>query len=267
MTIDWCSVPCFAGVAPAVLRRLNEAAHKHVYQAGETIFAEGQVCSGFHVVTEGMVRIYRISPEGRMHTLSLLRPLATFNEVAAVDGRANPYSATALTQTSVFRIAHEPFMELLHQNPDLLRHYLQALAQVNREYIERLEDMTFRTIPSRLAKLFLHESTYAIADMPSKLTQEDLASILGTTREVVGRAMRGLLNAGLLQRRGREVYIADREGLAYLAETNEMPEAALVAVTSTGRKPRRAAPAKGDPPHAQDRNADAQPQPRQEHRH
>jgi CRP-like cAMP-binding protein len=266
MTIDWCSVPCFAGVAPAVLHRQNEAAHKHVYQAGAMIFAEGQACAGFHVVKEGMVRIYRISPEGRMHTLSLLRPLATFNEVAAVDGRANPYSATALTQTSVFRIAHEPFMELLRQNPDLLRHYLQALAQVNREYIERLEDMTFRTIPSRLAKLFLHESTYAIADMPSKLTQEDLASILGTTREVVGRAMRGLLNAGLLQRRGREVYIADREGLAYLAETNEMPEAALVPVAPTGRKPRKAAPSKGDPANAQDRDADAQPQPRQKYR-
>ncbi len=247
MSIDWCSVPCFAGVAPAVLRRLDEAAHKHTYQAGATIFAEGEPCAGFHVVTEGMVRIYRISPEGRMHTLSLLRPLATFNEVSAVDGRANPYSATALTQTSVFRIAHEPFMELLHQNPDLLRGYLQALAQVNREYIERLEDMTFRTIPSRLAKLFLHESTYAIADMPSKLSQEDLASILGTTREVVGRAMRGLFNAGLLQRRGREVYIADRDGLAYLAETNEMPERALVPLMPAERKPRKAASTKRRP--------------------
>lgn len=241
MMVDWCNVSCFAGVAPAVLRRLDEAAHKHTYQAGAMIFAEGEPCAGFHVVTEGMVRIYRISPEGRMHTLSLLRPLATFNEVAAVDGRANPYSATALTQTSIFRIAHEPFMELLHRNPDLLRPYLQSLAQVNREYIERLEDMTFRTIPSRLAKLFLHESTYAIPDVPSKLSQEDLASILGTTREVVGRAMRALFNAGLLRRRGREVYIADREGLAYLAETNEMPETALVPVRPSepaSRKPR-----------------------------
>jgi len=97
---------------------------------------------------------------------------------------------------------------------------------MNREYIERLEDMTFRTIPSRLAKLYLHETTYAehIAQAPSQLTQEDIASILGTTREVVGRALRGLLNAGLLRKEGRQVFIADRKGLEYLAETNVMPE-------------------------------------------
>ena len=99
------------------------------------------------------------------------------------------------------------------------------MARVNRDYIERLEDMTFRSIPSRLAKLFLHESTYAdqIAETPTALTQEEIASILGTTREVVGRALRGLLNAGLLVKKGRHVYVGDRAGLEYLAESNAMP--------------------------------------------
>jgi CRP-like cAMP-binding protein len=108
----------------------------------------------------------------------------------------------------------------------LLQNYVQALAHMNREYIERLEDMTFRTIPSRLAKLFLHETTYAdqISEAPTQLTQEEIASILGTTREVVGRALRGLLNAGLLRKEGRQVFIADRVGLEILAESNVMPE-------------------------------------------
>jgi CRP/FNR family transcriptional regulator len=103
---------------------------------------------------------------------------------------------------------------------------VQALAHLNREYIERLEDMTFRSIPSRLAKLFLHETTYAdqIAETPTHLTQEEIAAILGTTREVVGRALRGLLNAGLLEKRGRHVYVVDRRGLELLAETNTVPE-------------------------------------------
>ncbi|MEO0564565.1 MAG: helix-turn-helix domain-containing protein [Chloroflexota bacterium] len=114
----------------------------------------------------------------------------------------------------------------MSREPVLLNNYVQALAHVNREYIERLEDMTFRTIPSRLAKLFLHETTYAetIAETPTRLTQEEIASILGTTREVVGRAVRGLLNAGLLRKEGRAVYIQDRDGLEFLARTNCMPE-------------------------------------------
>jgi CRP-like cAMP-binding protein len=117
-------------------------------------------------------------------------------------------------------------MELLATERDLLNNYVQSLAHVNREYIERLEDMTFRSIPSRLAKLFLHETTYAdqIVETPTRLTQEEIASILGTTREVVGRALRGLLNAGLLRKKGRMVFISDRIGLEILAETNMMPE-------------------------------------------
>lgn len=226
MEIDWCAVPCFAGVGPEVLARLDQVAHSHTFQAGATIFNEGEACAGFHVVLEGLVRIYRISPEGRLHTLSLLGPVASFNEVAAVDGGPNPYIAVAVMQSEVVRISHETLLELLSQERELLQNYVQALAHTNREYIERLEDMTFRTIPSRLAKLYLHEATYGehISEAPSRLTQEEIASILGTTREVVGRALRGLLNAGLLRKEGRQVFIVDRPGLEFLAETNEMPQ-------------------------------------------
>jgi CRP/FNR family transcriptional regulator, dissimilatory nitrate respiration regulator len=224
--MDWATIASFHGLGTHVLDRLDAAAHRHVYQAGATIFSEGQSCAGFHVLVEGLVRIYRISPEGRLHTLSLLLPPASFNEVAAVDGGKNPYNAMAVTQSVILVISHEQMLELLTTERDLLQNYVQSLAHVNREYIERLEDMTFRTIPSRLAKLYLHESMYNdhISQAPSHLTQEDIASILGTTREVVGRALRGLLNAGLLKKKGREVFIADREGLEYLAETNVMPE-------------------------------------------
>ncbi len=220
-------IPYFVGIDAAGLRRVARAAHYHSYQAGATIFVEGGDCAGFHVVTEGLVRIYRVNSEGRLHTLSLLRPLSTFNEVAAVDGGPNPYNAVAVTAAEVLTISHDQLMALMSAEPALLSNYVQSLAHVNRDYIERLEDMTFRTIPSRLAKLFLHESnTYAgqISEAPTGLTQEDIASILGTTREVVGRALRGLLNAGLLVKKGRHMYIADRDGLMCLAETNTMPD-------------------------------------------
>lgn len=225
MECDLTQIPYFAGIDHRGLSRIEQAAHRHTFHAGGTIFIEGSECAGFHVVLEGLVRIYRVNAEGRLHTLSLLRPFSTFNEVAAVDGGSNPFNAVAVTNAEVLNISHERLMNLMATEPVLLSNYVQSLAHVNREYIERLEDMTFRTIPSRLAKLFLHENTYAdqIAETPTGLTQEDMASILGTTREVVGRALRGLLNAGLLVKKGRHVYIADHDGLEYLAETNTMP--------------------------------------------
>jgi CRP/FNR family cyclic AMP-dependent transcriptional regulator len=224
--IDLTQIPYFAGLPMAALDRVQAAAHRHQYQAGAMIFHEGTQSAGFHIITEGLVRIYRIGQEGRLHTLSLLRPISTYNQTSAVDGGPNPFNATAVTDATVLVISHSRLMELMSSEPVLLNNYVQALAHVNREYIERLEDMTFRTIPSRLAKLFLHETTYAetIAETPTRLTQEEIASILGTTREVVGRALRNLLNAGLLRKEGRAVYIQDRAGLEFLARHNCMPE-------------------------------------------
>ncbi|GAB1421947.1 Crp/Fnr family transcriptional regulator [Anaerolineales bacterium] len=211
---------------PTSIEKILAYARLFQYKAGQTIFFEGLDCAGLFIVKEGMVRIYRISPEGRMHTLGLLKPPASFNEVAAVDGQINPYNAVAVTQAQIYRLNHLELNSLLAKDDQLMVNYLQMLAHLNREYIERLEDMTFRSIPSRIAKLLLHEASYAdqIAGAPTKLTQQEMASILGTTREVVGRALRGLLNAGLLKRKGRELYIVDRMGLEHLALTNLMPE-------------------------------------------
>ncbi len=223
---DWHNIPYFANISPSALSQLQTYAHCRQFQAGATIFAEGDACGGFFIIVDGLVRIFRMNGEGRLHTLSLLRPLASFNEVAAVDGHCNPFNAVAVTQTTVWVISHAHLISLLASDRLLLQNYVQQLAHQNRDYLERLEDMTFRSIPARLAKLFLHETTYAehITEPPTKLTQEEIAAILGTTREVVGRALRGLLNAGLLRKKGREIVIADRDGLQRLAETHPTAE-------------------------------------------
>lgn len=226
MNVNWKQIPYFEAISRCDIRVVEDAARRHTYQAGATIFNEGEDCAGFYVVLDGLVRLYRMNAEGRLHTLGLLRPPSTFNEVAAVDGGANPFNATAVTNVETLVITHERLLNLMATEPIFLSSFVQALAHLNREYIDRLEDMTFRSIPSRLAKLFLHEATYAdqIAEAPSYLTQEEIAAILGTTREVVGRALRGLMNAGLLKKRGRCFYVVDRPGLELLAETNTVPD-------------------------------------------
>lgn len=225
VVVDWAALPLFQGLNDAAIDRIQSSARRHAYAAGEFIFREGETSAGYFVIASGMVRLYRTNPEGRLHTLSLLRAPSAFNEVAAVDGAANPFNALSVTAVEAYVISHTNMINLMASERTLMSNALQALARLNRDYLERLEDMTFRTIPSRLAKLFLHESAYdQICETPSKLTQEEMAAILGTTREVVGRALRGLMNAGLLKKRGRYFYIADPEGLETLAETNELPK-------------------------------------------
>ncbi|MDZ4763054.1 MAG: Crp/Fnr family transcriptional regulator [Chloroflexota bacterium] len=230
--LDWDNVPYFVGLNAAARQRVLESARQHVYQAGAVIFLEGDPCAGFYIILDGMVRLYRTNAEGRLHTLGLLRSPSTFNEVAAVDGGANPLNAVAVTHTVALVISHTQLLNLMATERTLLANMVQAMAHVNRDYLERLEDMTFRTIPSRLAKLFLREPSYSdqFCETPTQLTQEEIAAILGTTREVVGRAMRLLLNAGLLRKQGRYVGVADRLGLERLAETNIVPEVDLTRV-------------------------------------
>jgi CRP/FNR family transcriptional regulator len=224
IALDWGSIPYFAGLDADALRRVEAVARHHTFQAGAVIFNEGEAGAGFHIIVDGLVRLYRVNAEGRLHTLSLLRTPSTFNEVATVDGGTNPFDAVAVTAAQVLVISHAAFINLMAAERALMSNTVQALAHVSRDYIERLEDMTFRTIPSRLAKLYLRESNDQICETPSQLTQEEIAAILGTTREVVGRALRGLLNAGLLKKQGRYVYVVDRAGLEHLAETNTMPD-------------------------------------------
>jgi CRP/FNR family transcriptional regulator len=226
MGFEWNKVAYFNGMDACGIGKLERATHLRQYPAGAVIFAEVEPCAGLHLLLDGLVRLYRVNPEGRLHTLSLLRPVAAFNEVAAVDGGANPFHATAVTHVAVGVIRHDDLLAIMATEPMLMSNTVQALARLNRDYIERLEDMTFRTIPSRLAKLFLHEHAYAdqFSEAPSQLTQEEIAAILGTTREVVGRAMRQLMNAGLIRKKGRSLYITDRPGLEALAESNTLPE-------------------------------------------
>lgn len=223
---QWQVLPPFSGLGAASLERVEAAAHRHLYAAGADIFREGEPCAGLHILTTGMARLHRCNAEGRLHTLNLVSAPAIFNEGAAVDGGANPFNATAVTAVQTLVIGHDALLRLLSDDAPLMTHILQQMARLNREYLERLEDMTFRSIPSRLAKLFLHETIYAETPSPTSLTQEEMAAILGTTREVMGRALRGLLNAGLLTKRGRGVYIEDRAGLEHLAVTNTMPASA-----------------------------------------
>jgi CRP-like cAMP-binding protein len=219
------AAPLFEGVNADVIARIDAVMHRRVFSAGAVIFSEGAACAGFHLIADGLVRLYRVNAEGRLHTLSLLRSPSTFNEVAAVDGSVNPFEAVAVTAAEIYVISHAALLELMAGERAILQNTVNALARLNRDYLERLEDMTFRTIPARLAKLFLHKTAYSdqICEKPSQLTQEEMAAILGTTREVVGRALRNLMNAGLLKKQGRYFVIVDRDGLEYLAESNEMP--------------------------------------------
>jgi CRP/FNR family cyclic AMP-dependent transcriptional regulator len=215
----WQSVPFLAGLAPEVVQALANVASCHRYADGAILFGEGEPVAGLYLIEEGSVKICRFSKEGREHTLRVFERGDTFNDVAAFDGGPNPATAIAFGDVVVWRIARADLEQLAHRYPALAWALLESIARRTRYLVNLVQDLSARNVKARLARLLLEQAQasepYNAAQM---LTQEEMASRLGTVREVVGRALRSLVASGIIEFDRHRIVILDTERLAEEAE-------------------------------------------------
>jgi len=212
-------VPLFIRLCAETQTAIDREITVRAYPKDQSILLEGHRPTGLCIVVSGLVRVYRMMADGRMHVHHYIRPHATFNVIAALDGRPNPTSVDAVIDS---QIAWLPRLSLLNQmtnDPELMQSCLRLLTLQNRELMARIEDLGFRTVPSRLARLLLHRGGFeSEVNIPlDTLSQDEIAAVLGTSREVLGRALRQLYDLGLVRRDGRQYVIVDRAGLEKLA--------------------------------------------------
>jgi CRP-like cAMP-binding protein len=212
-------VPLFIRLCAATQEALDREIHVRAYDKGESILLEGHRPSGLPIVVSGLVRIYRMLEDGRVHVHHYMRPYGTFNIIAALDGRPNPTSAEAVVNSQVGWISRSTLLDLMGRDADLMQACLRLLTLQNRQLMARLDDLGFRTVPSRLARLLLHRGGFeGEVNIPlDTLSQDEIAAVLGTSREVLGRALRQLYDLGLVRRDGRRYVITNRAGLEKLA--------------------------------------------------
>jgi CRP-like cAMP-binding protein len=218
---EWlCRVPMFIRVCGATQANLDAQVHVRKYAAGQSIFLEGHRPTGLCMVVGGLVRVYRMMVDGRVHVHHYVRPYAAVNITAALDGRPNPTSAEAVIDTQIGWLPRSALLQLMAEDTDLMLSCVRMLTLQNRQLMERSDDLGFRTVPSRLARLLLHRGGFeAEVNIPlDTLSQDEIAAVLGTSREVLGRALRQLYDLGLVRRVGRSYTIVDRDGLEKLAE-------------------------------------------------
>ncbi|GIV78816.1 Crp/Fnr family transcriptional regulator [Litorilinea aerophila] len=215
----WQSVPYFEGLDPQVIQELAQAAVRHACPAGHMIFTEGEPSTGLYLIEAGTVKISRFSREGREHILHLLNRGDTFNDVAALDGGPNPATATAFTDAVVWHLDRGSLRQAVDRHPALAWALIESMARRARYLLGLVEDLSMRNVRGRLARLLLEEASRHEADqVPRLLTQEEMASRLGTVREVVGRALRSLAAEGLIEFDRHRIVILDAAGLAREAE-------------------------------------------------
>lgn len=216
------SVPYFAVLDRQTLHEVARCARRQVYLPGEIIFMEGDPCAGLFVIESGQVKAFKTSTEGREQTLHALGPGQSFNDVAALDGGPNPVNAMAVDEAVLWRLAREDVRLLALNHPELAWALLEHIARRARFLVSVVEDLGLRSVKARLAKLLLEEAQRS-ADAGSverrqMLTQQEMASRLGTVREMVGRALRSLAQEGAIRIDRHRIEVIDRAELEAQAQ-------------------------------------------------
>lgn len=182
------------------------------YEAGEMLFFEGDVNTALHIVESGVVRVFKVSVEGKEQVLRLMRPGDTFADVPAFDGGPYPANAEAMERSTVISIPRQPMLDLMRVHPDIALGALGTMAGRLRHMTGLVEDLSLRRVVGRVANLLLNSQ----GDV--NLSQAQMATMVGTAREMVNRSLNALSDQGAVEVRGQSVKVLDRERLREIVE-------------------------------------------------
>ena len=193
------SLPYFESFGDGAMERVGRDAVELAFDRGQVIFLEGEPCRGFYVVKTGRVRIFKTSPEGREQVLLIAQAGDSFNDVPVFDGGPNPASAAALDPATVYLIPRETLISLIGDSP-AARAVIKLFAARLRHLTSVVEDLSFRSVVGRLAKLLLDSAVEENGPVPVRqMTQDEMAGMVGTVRDVIGRALRQMESAGAIK--------------------------------------------------------------------
>jgi len=212
-------IALFAALSESEIQGLAQRAVEKRFAAGEVVFWEGEACAGIFLIVQGSVKIFRTSPGGREVMLAIETAPATVAELPLFDDGPYPASVRVVEPVVALFLNKNDFRQVCRQYPDVALKVLAVVGRRLRHLVGLVESMTFGSVTQRLARLLLDAAQGAGAqtfDLP--VTHQELASRLGTVREVVSRNLARFRAEGLIRIQGRQVEIVDRPGLEREAE-------------------------------------------------
>ncbi len=211
--------PLFSALDDEAAISLRESMVPLKLSKGQILFKEGQEGDRLYVVVQGKIKLGTASGDGRENLLSILGPGEMFGELSLFDPEPRTSTATAVTDARLVSLAHEAVIGLVTTHPQTSLELLRRLAQRLRKSNEILADLVFADVPGRVAK--------AIMDLGERfgsqkedglhvnhdLTQEELAQLVGASRETVNKALADFAARGWVKLEPRAVLVTDVERL------------------------------------------------------
>ena len=213
----------FEGLPLATLEGFEKRCVWQTCQAGEEILARNSDSMDVYCVVEGSVKVANFSLTGREIAYATLPAGEFFGELAAIDHKTRSSSVIAAEKSLLLSIDPHQFENLVLSHPEIGLRVLKKLASVIRNTDERIMDLSTMSAHQRLFSEILRQcepdpitqNRWQIYPMP---TQQALASLIGTTRETVARALGELASSGIAHRKGRTLYVNDKDRLTELAQ-------------------------------------------------
>jgi CRP/FNR family transcriptional regulator len=211
--------PLFEGLDEESARALRRQMPDVKLSRGEHLFLEGQEGDKLYIVLDGKLKLTRAAAAGRENLISVLGPGEMFGELSLFDPRPRTSSASAITDATLAGLAHDALRAWLGDHPDVSIHMLKALARRLRRANDVVADLVFTDVPGRVAKNLLDladrfgEQERDGLHVHHDLTQEELAQLVGASRETVNKALADFAARGWLQISARSVLILDTERL------------------------------------------------------
>jgi CRP-like cAMP-binding protein len=213
------AIPLFAALTDSEIQFLSARTAVRSYSPGEFLFSEGDPCAGLFLIASGRVRILKVSPSGREQVLAIDGPGSSIAEIPVFDGGNYPASASAVEQAELIFISRNDFRAVCLEHPEVALKVLQVVGARLRRLVGIVEELSFTTVRHRLISWLLrHAETEcetrqgtAIVSMGS--SHQQLASEIGTVRELVSRNLARLQAQGFIRVNGREITILDQAGL------------------------------------------------------
>ncbi len=214
-------VPLFSGMADDDWAALAPQLTTVQIRKSDVVFFEGDPGDCLFVVLEGKVKITRTAPDGRENLLAILGPGDLLGELSLFDSIHRTATATALTQLKLSQLDDVDFYAYISDRPAVATELLRVLARRLRDTNAAMADLVFTDVPGRVAKALLSladrfgEETTDGVRVSHDLTQEELAQLVGASRETVNKALSDFATRGWLRLEGKSVLLLDRPRLVH----------------------------------------------------
>jgi CRP-like cAMP-binding protein len=210
------SIPYFSGLGSAELDSIKEHIFEKSTESGDLILLEGEPADAMYFVVSGVVKVFKTSSEGKEQILSFIRPGESFNDVSVFDGGPNLSSVQAVGPVVLYGIRSSDLEVILRNHPQVSLNVNRVLSQQMRHMVSLVEDLSFRHVIARVAKILLEYSGNGTGPKP-KLTQQEMAAMAGTAREMIGRSLKSLEDEGAIKLERQRIVITDKEALREIA--------------------------------------------------